>query len=199
MVRRIGVVAGAVAVVLLLAGCIAAPERDDSLTRHLPLGIPNVVVATCEQGAGLGGSAPVVAVWRDGQGLHVRIGLGGTQPAGAPQSATELALLSCLNVAASRLPSYPVDSAGLLLLWKYSTTVLWPCFAQHGIDVGSTPSRAQFLRGDPLVLDPYYVGRSSISEVQYLELQRDCPALPAYLMTATPKPTPTPSRASSGG
>lgn len=203
MVRRIGVGSAvaqtgvtafaAVAVVLLLAGCIAQPERGDSRPERLPLGIPPVIVASCEEVAGLGGSAPVTEIWRDSSGLHVRVGRTSTQRAGAPQSATELALLDCLTVAMGRLPSYPTDSGGLLLLWRYSTAQLWPCFVRHGIDIGPAPSRSDFLSGDPLRIDPYYVARSSISEVQYLELQRDCPALPGYLMTPTPTPTPTPT------
>ena len=191
MVRRIGVIAGAVAVVLLLAGCIASPPRGNSRPQRLPLGIPTIVVASCEQSAGLGGSAPVTAIWRDTQGLHVRIGPSSKQIAGAPQSATELALLSCLTVSMGRLPSYPTDSGQLLLLWKYSVTQLWPCFRRHGIDIGTTPSRATFLSGDPLKIDPYYVARASMTEVQYLESRRDCPAIPDYLATPTPTPTPT--------
>jgi hypothetical protein len=190
MVRRVGVIAGAVAVVLMLAGCIASPPLGDGRSQRLPLGIPALLVSSCEQSVGLGGSAPVTAIWRDAQGLHVRIGPASKQIAGAPQSATELALLSCLTVASSRLPSYPRDSGQLLLLWKYSATVLWPCFRRHGIDVGPTPSRADFLGGDPLKLDPYYVARASMTELQYLQSQRDCPAIPDYLATPTPTPTP---------
>ncbi len=150
--------------------------------------IPTLVVAGCEQSVGLGGSAPVTAIWRDTQGLHVRIGRVSNQISGAPQSATELALLSCLNVSMDRLPSYPTDSGQLLLLWRYSVTELWPCFRRHGIDIGSTPSRATFLSGDPLRIDPYYVASPSMTEAQYLELWRDCPAIPDYLSTPTPTP-----------
>jgi hypothetical protein len=184
MLRRIGVVAGVVAVVLLLAGCIASPGRGDSRPLRLPLGLPISVVAGCEQSAGLGGSAPVTTIWRDQLGLHVRIGLGSQYAVGSGISNTEAALLSCLTVASGTREPYPVDSAGLLLLWKYSATVLWPCFAQHGVDIGPLPSRATFLEGDPLQIDPFNLIRSGVSDELWAQLHRDCPPVPSYLKTA---------------
>lgn len=187
---RIGGVVALLALLLLLTGCIAQPERGTSREGHLPLGIPTSVVASCEQSVGLGGSAPVVTVWRDAIGIHVRIGHGSRFAAGSGGglSATESALLSCLQVAAGDQPDYPVDSSGLLQLWRYSSTVLWPCFAEHGFDLGATPSRADFLRGDPLQINPFFRLRSSITEVQFRELSVSCPLLPSYLRTAAPTP-----------
>lgn len=183
-----GVAVVAASVLLLLTGCIGSPERGDSHPQRLPLGIPTRLVAGCEQSVGLGGSAPVTAIWRDSQGLHVRIGHG-TQFAvgsGGGMSATESALLSCLTIARGTQPDYPTDSAGLLLLWRYSSTVLWPCYAQHGLDVGPAPSRAAFLRGDPLRINPLDQLRGPVSDELWVQVQRDCPSLPRYLNSATP-------------
>lgn len=196
MQRRAGGIAGsaivAAAVVLLLSGCIASPPRADSHPQRLPLGIPTHLVADCEQSVGLGGSAPVTAVWRDSQGLHVRIGHATQRPigSGGGLSNTESALLSCLTVARGVQPDYPTDSAGLLLLWRYSNTVLWPCYAQHGVDVGPPPSRATFLRGDPLQINPLELRRSPVSDELWRQVQLDCPLLPGYLATSTATPTP---------
>jgi hypothetical protein len=184
MPRRIGAVVGAItgaaAILLLLAGCIGQPDRNDSRLARLPLGIPEPVVASCEQSAGLGGSAPVTQVWREVDGIHVRIGLG-NRAAGSSVSPTELALKSCLTIAVGSQPVYPIDASGRLLQWKYSTTVLWPCFVAHDADLGETPSRATFLAGDPLQIDPYYLLRSPLDDLQSLQLQRDCPLVPSYL------------------
>ena len=197
MLRRLGVIAGpvvvGVAVLLLLSGCIASPERGDSHPQRLPLGIPTRLVAGCEQSVGLGGSAPVIAIWRDSQGVHVRIGHGppGAIGSGGGLSNTESALLSCLTIARGTQPDYPTDSAGLLLLWRYSSAVLWPCYAQHGLDVGRAPSRATFLRGDPLQINPLDQLRGPVADELWAQVQRDCPSLPKYLATPTPFPTST--------
>jgi hypothetical protein len=192
--RCIGGVAAAISVLLVLAGCIAAPERGDSHPQRLPLGIPTRVVASCEQSVGLGGSAPVTSIWRDSQGIHVRIGHGTkfAVGSGGGQSATESALLSCLTISRGAQPDYPTDSAGLLLMWKYSSTVLWPCYALHGVNVGSVPTRATFLRGDPLQINPLNLLRGSISDELLAQVQRDCPPLPGYLASPSPGPTPAP-------
>jgi hypothetical protein len=199
MKRRASLVVGplvvAAAVLLLLTGCIASPERGDSHPQRLPLGIARHIVAGCEQSVGLGGSAPVTAIWRDSQGIHVRIGHGSrfAVGSGGGMSATESALLSCLTIARGSQPDYPTDSAGLLLLWRYSTTVLWPCYAQHGLDVGPSPSRATFLRGDPLQINPLDQLRGPVADELWAQVQRDCPSLPAYLATATPDAAATPA------
>jgi hypothetical protein len=192
MRRRVGGIVGpaigAIAVVLLLSGCIATPPRGDSHPERLPLGIPAASVARCEQSVGLGGSAPVTLVWRDSQGVHVRIGrTAARRPTGSGggMSNTESALVSCLTVARGVQPDYPTDSAGLLLLWRYSSTVLWPCYAEHGLDVGAAPSRAAFLRGDPLEIDPLELLRSPVSDELWAQVQRDCPLLPRYLAAPT--------------
>lgn len=176
-------VIAAVALLLLLTGCIAAPRRGDSRPPRLPLGIPAPLVAGCERSVGLGGSAPSTVIWRDGGGLHVRIGHGTrfAVGSGGGKSATESALLSCLTVARGTQPDYPSDPAGLLLLWRYSSTVLWPCYAQHGLDVGPAPSRATFLRGDPLQMNPLDQLRGPVSDELWAQVQRDCPTLPRYL------------------
>jgi hypothetical protein len=190
MLRRPAVIAGALVgaiAVLVLTGCVATPPRADSHPERLPLGIPASLVAGCEQSVGLGGSAPVTAVWRDSLGVHVRIGHGSQYAVGSGggMSNTESALVSCLTIARGTQPDYPSDSAGLLLLWRYSTTVLWPCYAQHGLDVGSPPSRAAFLRGDPLQIDPLMLLRSPVSDELWAQVQRDCPSLPSYLASPT--------------
>lgn len=201
MLRRQGVIAsavvGVVAVILLMSGCVSVPTRGDSRPQRLPLGIREGQVARCEQSVGLGGSAPVTAIWRDSQGLHVRIGHG-TQFAvgsGGGKSATESALLSCLTIALGAQPDYPSDSAGLLQLWRYSTAVLWPCYEQHGLDVGPAPSRAAFLRGDPLQINPLNLLRGQVADELWAQVQRDCPSIPGYLAAPTGLPTSPASQA----
>lgn len=194
MVRRrsAGVILSSATVVIataiLLSGCIASPERGDSRPLRMPVGIPEPIIADCEQSVGLGGSAPVTSIYRDTLGLHVRIGHSSrfAVGSGGGMSTTESALLSCLNVVARGRPVYPSDAAGRLLQWKYSTTVLWPCFAAHDANLGPTPSRATFLRGDPLEIDPYDLLRSPLSDVQTLQLGRDCPLIPRYLTIPSP-------------
>ena len=178
------------AVLLLLAGCAATHVRGDAHPQRLPLGLPAAVVQGCEQSVGLGDSAVAPTFWRDSQGVHMRIGHGHGHGgagigSGGGMSNTESALLSCLTVATGPLQQYPSDSASLLLLWKYSTTVLWPCITQHDIDPGPAPSRADVLSGDPLLIDPYARLHSQISAPRMAQLRVDCPALPEYLNSAT--------------
>ncbi len=84
-------------------------------------------------------------------------------------------------MATGPLQKYPADSASLLLLWKYSTTVLWPCITEHDIDPGTPPTRADVLTGAPLLIDPYARLHFEISSARLTQLRADCPALPAYL------------------
>lgn len=177
------VVATAVALgaVLVLAGCISQPGRADTRPHHLPLGVSLHAVADCEASAGLGGSAAVTQIWRDADGIHVRIAAGTQPQVAGPPSATVLALTSCLTLAAGVQEGYPSDSAGLLLLWKYSTTTLWPCFAEHGVDIGPVPSRSTFLTSDPLRIDPFNLIRIPVSDELLTQLRTDCPPVPAYL------------------
>ena len=178
------------AVVLPLAGCTAtAHVRGDAHPQRLPLGLPADVVRQCEQSVGLGDSTVAPTFWRDSQGVHLRIGHGTRHGTGVGSggglSNTESALLSCLTVATGPVPQYPSDSAGLLLLWKYSTTVLWPCIDRHGIDLGQPPSRADLLSGDPMLIDPYSRLYSQLSSARLAQLHAECPALPAYLASAS--------------
>ena len=39
----------------------------------------------------------------------------------------------------------PTSSSQLLQLYRYETTVLWPCMTSHGIKMGAPPSRDQFV------------------------------------------------------
>ena len=185
-----GAAAVCAAVVLLLTGCAApAHLRGDAHPQRLPLGLPSAVVVDCERSVGLGDSAVAPTFWRDSQGVHLRIGHGTRHGTGVGSggglSNTESALLSCLTVATGPVPTYPSDSAGLLLLWKYSTTVLWPCIDRHGIDLGQPPSRADLLSGDPMLIDPYARLYSQLSSARLAQLHAECPALPAYLASAS--------------
>jgi hypothetical protein len=178
------------AVLLLLAGCAAPTHvRGDAHPQRLPLGLPATIVQGCEQSVGLDDSTVPATFWRDSQGVHMRIGHstrhGVGIGSGGGMSNTESALLSCLNVATGPLQQYPSDSAGLLLLWKYETTVLWPCIAQHGVDAGPPPSRADVLSGDPLLIDPYARLHLQLAAHTLAQLRADCPAVPAYLSSAT--------------
>ncbi len=176
------------AVLLLLAGCAATHVRGDAHPQRLPLGLPATIVQGGEQSVGLTDSVVGPTFWRDSQGVHVRIGHGAHHGtgigSGGGMSNTESALLSCLNVATGPIQKYPSDSAGLLLLWKYSTTVLWPCIAQHDVDAGPPPSRADVLSGDPLLIDPYARLHLQLSGERLTQLRVDCPAVPAYLTSA---------------
>jgi hypothetical protein len=176
----------AAVVVLLLAGCASPTHvRGDAHPQRLPLGLSDSVVRGCETSVGLGDSAAAATFWRDSQGVHMRIGHGTRHGVGIGSggglSNTESALLSCLTVAIGPLQQYPADSASLLLLWKYSTTVLWPCIVHHDIAIGPPPSRADVLSGDALLIDPYAQLYSKISASRLAQLRRDCPALPDYL------------------
>ena len=187
----------AAVVVLMLAGCASPTHvRGDAHPQRLPLGLSTSVVQGCERSVGLGDSAAAATFWRDSQGVHMRIGHstrhGVGIGSGGGLSNTESALLSCLSVATGPLQQYPSDSASLLLLWKYSTSVLWPCIAQHDIDAGRAPTRAQVLSGDAMVIDPYARLYSRLPATRLAQLRKDCPALPAYL-------TPVPGAASASG
>jgi hypothetical protein len=178
------------AVLLLLAGCATSTHlRGNAHPQRLPLGLPSGVVLDCERSVGLGDAAVEPTFWRDSQGVHMRIGHGtrhGTGiGSGGGLSNTESALLSCLTVATGPLPRYPSDSAGLLLLWKYSTTVLWPCLDEHGVDLGQPPSRADVLSGDPMLMDPFAQLHSQLSAARLSQLSTECPALPSYLAPAS--------------
>jgi len=192
--RRAAIGAATAAAVITLAlafsGCTATVHvRGDAHPQRLPLGLPTSVVQQCEQSVGLGDSAVAPTFWRDSQGVHLRIGHGDRHGTGVGSggglSNTESALLSCLTVATGPLQSYPTDSAGLLLLWRYTTAVLWPCVAEHGVDLGEPPTRAQVLSGDPMLIDPYAQLYSALSTTRLAQLQHACPALPAYLAPAS--------------
>jgi len=184
------VAAACAAVLLLLAGCTSAtPLRGNAHPQRLPLGLPTAVVQGCERSVGIGDSAVAPTFWRDSQGVHLRIGHGDRHGTGIGSggglSNTESALLSCLTVATGPLPNYPSDSAGLILLWKYSTTVLWPCIAQQDVDAGRPPSRADVVSGDPVLIDPYVRLQYQVSAPRLAQLRADCPALPSYLAAAS--------------
>jgi hypothetical protein len=179
-----------VAAVLLLSGCVATSRvRSDAHPQRLPLGLPTSVILGCEASVGLGDAAVAPTFWRDSQGVHVRIGHGDRHGTGIGSggglSNTESALISCLTVATGPLQDYPTDSAGLLLLWRYTTAVLWPCVEHHGVDLGAPPTRAQVLTGDPMLIDPYAQLHSALSATRLAQLERACPALPAYLSPAS--------------
>ena len=181
---------GVAAVLLLLAGCAAPTHvRGDAHPQRLPLGLPATIVQGCEQSVGLDDSTVPATFWRDSQGVHMRIGHstrhGVGIGSGGGMSNTESALLSCLNVATGPLQQYPTDSASLLLLWKYSTSVLWPCIAHHDVDAGPPPSRADVLSGDPLLIDPYARLHLQLTAARLAQLRVACPALPAYLAPAS--------------
>ena len=174
----------------LLAGCVSTTHvRGDAHPQRLPLGLPTSVVLACERSVGLDDSSVVPTFWRDSQGVHLRIGHrprnGTGVGSGGGLSNTESALLSCLTVATGPLQQYPSDSASLLLLWKYSTTVLWPCIDRHGVDLGDPPSRADVLSGDPMLIDPYAQLHLQLSESRLDQLRTACPVLPAYLSPAS--------------
>jgi len=174
----------------LLAGCVATTHvRGDAHPQRLPLGLPTAVVLDCEHSVGLDASAIAPTFWRDSQGVHLRIGHGARNGTGVGSggglSNTESALLSCLTVATGPLQRYPSDSGSLLLLWKYTTTVLWPCIDEHGVDLGEAPSRADVLSGDPFLIDPYAQLHLQLSAERLAQLRAVCPALPAYLTPAS--------------
>lgn len=181
--------AGAV-LLLLLAGCGSSTHlRGDAHPQRLPLGLPADVVQGCERSVGIGDAAVAPTFWRDSQGVHLRIGHGDRHGTGIGSggglSNTESALISCLTVATGPLPTYPSDSAGLILLWKYSTTVLWPCIAQQDVDAGRPPTRAEVMSGDPVLIDPYVRLQYEVSAPRLAQLRADCPALPSYLSAAS--------------
>jgi hypothetical protein len=184
--RAVIAAAAACALLALLVGCAGATHvRGDAHPQRMPLGLPADVVQGCVRSVGLGDAAVAPTFWRDSEGVHMHIGHG-TRPgvgigSGGGLSNTESALLSCLNVATGPLQKYPADSASLLLLWKYSTTVLWPCIAQHDVDPGPAPSRTDVLSGDPLLIDPYARLRFELTSVRLTQLRADCPAVPPYL------------------
>ena len=180
----------AAALLLLLEGCGASTQlRGDAHPQRLPLGLPADVVQRCERSVGIGDASVAPTFWRDSQGVHLRIGHGdrhGTGVGGGGGlSNTESALLSCLTVATGPLPVYPSDSAGLILLWKYSTTVLWPCIAHQDVDPGRPPSRAEVVSGDPVLIDPYVRLQYQVSAPRLAQLRAECPALPSYLAPAS--------------
>ncbi|MEP6842497.1 MAG: hypothetical protein ABJA11_03180 [Pseudolysinimonas sp.] len=186
--KRVGTAAAVAALLVLLAGCASTPDRGNAHPQRWPLGLPASVVQGCEQSVGLGDSAVAATFYRDSEGVHVRIGHadgrgnGIAIGSGGGMSNTESALLSCLTVASGPPEAYPTDTAGLLLLWRYSTSVLWPCLAQHGVDPGPSPSRADIVGGDPLRINPYARLYSRISDERLQQLRRDCPAVPPYLI-----------------
>jgi len=184
------VAACAAALLVLLAGCGGSTHlRGDAHPQRMPLGLPADVVQGCERSVGIGEASVAPTFWRDSQGVHLRIGHGerhGTGiGSGGGLSNTESALLSCLTIATGPLPTYPNDSAGLILLWKYSTTVLWPCIARQDVDAGPPPTRAEVVSGDPVLVDPYVRLQYQVSAARLAQLRVDCPALPSYLMPAS--------------
>ncbi|HEY4225007.1 MAG TPA: hypothetical protein VGM70_04280 [Pseudolysinimonas sp.] len=82
-------------------------------------------------------------------------------------------------------PPLPTSRAGLLHLYEYDVTVLWPCLKAHGAVVGQPPDRSQFTSVDKaLNVSPYSPARplTRKSFAVLANASRYCPAVPAYLV-----------------
>ncbi len=82
-------------------------------------------------------------------------------------------------------PPLPTSRAGLLHLYEYEITVLWPCLKAHGAAVGKPPDRSQFTSADKaLNAGPYSPARplTRKSFAVLANASRYCPEVPAYLV-----------------
>lgn len=77
----------------------------------------------------------------------------------------------------------PSSSSKLLQLYRYDSTVLWPCLQSHGIDVGDPPSRDQFVsRSSARTADPFSAMTPTRKMLPRLVAAlQACPLRPAYL------------------
>ncbi|HEY4152528.1 MAG TPA: hypothetical protein VGM38_04340 [Pseudolysinimonas sp.] len=77
----------------------------------------------------------------------------------------------------------PSSSSQLLQLYRYDTTVLWPCMASHGIKLGDPPTRAQFANSfTALTVEPFAaMAPSRKSLPRLVKALEACPLRPAYL------------------
>jgi hypothetical protein len=77
----------------------------------------------------------------------------------------------------------PSSSSQLLQLYRYDSTVLWPCLTSHGINVGDPPSRDQFVSSSSaLTADPFSALTPTRKLLPHLVAAlRACPLRPAYL------------------
>lgn len=77
----------------------------------------------------------------------------------------------------------PSSSSKLLQLYRYDSTVLWPCLQSHGIDVGDPPSRDQFVDSfSALTADPFSAMTPTRKMLPRLAAAlQACPLRPAYL------------------
>jgi len=96
-----------------------------------------------------------------------------------------LSLYQCMEP--YRFDDYPPETltsrAQLLQLYRYDAAVLWPCLKSHGIDLGDSPSRDEFLTAESAVTtNP--LARTTVSRKMLPRLApalRACPLRPAYL------------------
>ncbi|MEO6114867.1 MAG: hypothetical protein ABIP33_00625 [Pseudolysinimonas sp.] len=77
----------------------------------------------------------------------------------------------------------PTSSSQLLQLYRYETTVLWPCMTSHGIKMGAPPSRDQFVNSfTALTADPIAAMTPTPKQLPRLVSALEaCPLRPAYL------------------
>jgi hypothetical protein len=77
----------------------------------------------------------------------------------------------------------PTSSSQLLQLYKYDTTVLWPCLRGIGLDPGFLPTRADFATSSTAQnVSPYRSMDPQPGELKLLVASAQlCPSRPAYL------------------
>lgn len=77
----------------------------------------------------------------------------------------------------------PSTSSQLLQLYRYDSSVLWPCLAAHGLKVGAPPSREDFANAfTASAVDPFRGLNLSKPELpRLIAAAQDCPLRPSYL------------------
>ena len=80
-------------------------------------------------------------------------------------------------------PTTGRSSSQLLQLYKYDSTVLWPCLAAHGLRLGPAPTRADFANDSAAQsVDPFRgLNLSRRTLPRLVAAARGCPLRPAYL------------------
>ena len=170
---------------LVFDSCI--PEAD---VATLLVGDGGIEIGTSHDGAFRvdisEGSSWSVQIGR--RGAHITMQKGDDPPSGGSPAARAVPIAQevydCMKGYRFIDPStLPTSSSQLLQLYKYDTTVLWPCLKGIGLDPGFLPTRADFAtRSSAQNVSPYRSMAMQADEVKLLVASAQlCPSRPAYL------------------
>jgi hypothetical protein len=177
--RRVPVVTSAAVLLLLLAGCVAAP-RSAAPSRTLPADLSDVLLSTCLIANGISDPGRFGIELSGGAGGRIVI-----RPRnGYPEAiAAARGVQGCVDrYPLARVWAGTPTTVQLNQLYDYYAGVLWPCLAAHDVHAGPIPDRRVMFEKDHDPIDPYLgPAMSGVGLDDARAIAAACPSAPSYL------------------